>query len=71
MAWKLWLRGLLAAIISGACNSLAVWTIDPADFNFDTGLVKLLKVAAVSSLLGAALYLKQHPDPWDERIAGR
>lgn len=63
MAWKLWLRGLLAAFVSSAANSLAVWTIDPADFNLETGLVKIAKVALVSGLIGGALYLKQHPTP--------
>ena len=68
MAWKLWLRGLIAAVINGASSTLAVMVIDPLDFNLETGLLKLGKVAFVSGLMGAFIYLKQHPDPWDERL---
>jgi hypothetical protein len=68
MAWRLWGRGLIAAIIGGAVSSLSVWTIDPADFNFDTGIVKLAKVAFVSALMNAAVYLKQHPIPEAEYV---
>lgn len=67
MAWRLWVRGLVAAVINGASSSLAVMTIDPADFNLETGAAKLGKVALVSGLMGAFIYLKQHPDPWDDR----
>lgn len=61
---RLWLRGLLAAIIASTANSVTVIAIDPLTFNFDTGLKKLLTLAGISAVWGAALYLKEHPDPW-------
>lgn len=70
MAWKLWLRGLFAAVISGASTGVTLIAVDPMDFNMETaGLVRLGKVATVMAAVGAALYLKQHPDPWKERDA--
>jgi hypothetical protein len=66
MAWKHWLRGLLAAIIGGASSAVTLIVVDPLDFNFEAGLVRLGKVAVVMALVGAALYLKTHPDPWKE-----
>lgn len=66
MAWRLWVRGLVAAVISGVSNSVVLMAIDPLDFNLETGLVKLGKVAAASGIVGLFLYLKQHPDPWKD-----
>lgn len=66
MAWKLWVRGLIAAVVSASSNALALWTVDPFTFNFEDGLLKMGKVALVSGLIGAVLYLKKHPDPWKE-----
>lgn len=68
MNWRLWGRGLLAAMISSAVNSLAVWTVDPHDFNFGDGLLNMGKVALVSALIGGVLYLKEHPDPWADIV---
>lgn len=71
MNWKLWGRGLLAAFVSGAANSLAVWTIDSKDFNFEAGLLNMGKLVLVSGLIGAGLYLKTHPLPnWPEFVNG-
>lgn len=68
MNWKLWGRGLVAAILSALGNSVAVVVVDPKTFNlFQGGASELGKVAMVFALMGAALYLKEHPDPWKER----
>lgn len=67
MNWRLWSRGLLAAMINTIANSIVVVVVDPTKFNlFQGGAKELGQVAIVSALVGAALYLKQHPDPWDE-----
>lgn len=67
MNWKLWGRGLIAAAINAIASSLALIIVNPTTFNlFQGGAVKLLQVAAVSAILGAALYLKEHPDPWGD-----
>lgn len=69
MNWKLWGRGLLAAIISAVGNSVAVVVVDPSTFNlFQGGAAKLGQVAVVFAIMGAAMYLKQHPDPWEDFI---
>jgi hypothetical protein len=62
---RLWIRGLIAAVIAGASNAVTVMVVDPLQFNLDGGLGKVGKVALVSALVGAALYLKQHPVPDD------
>lgn len=68
MAFRLWLRGLLAAFLGAAATAISAWAIDPKDFNLETGLIRLGKIALVSGLMGAALYLKKHPDPFKEPI---
>ena len=66
MNWRLWIRGLFAAVINAGASSVTVVIVDPADFNLTTGVGKLGMVTLVSSLIGAALYLKEHPLPeWD------
>jgi hypothetical protein len=69
MNWKLWGRGLIAAIIAAVGNSIAVVIVDPLTFNvFQGGAYQLGKVAIVFALMGAGLYLKEHPDPWAEFV---
>jgi hypothetical protein len=63
---RLWIRGLFAAVLAAIANSVTVLIVDPSTFNlFQGGFTKLSQVALVSALVGAALYLKEHPDPWD------
>ena len=67
----IWLRGLLAASISGISNGLTTGLsanmIAPSSFNMGDGLVSTMQLVAVSSVisgvLGAAAYLKQSPLP--------
>ncbi len=60
---KLWLKGLISAAISGASASIGAMVAAPQDFNLQGGLKRLLVVASVSGLIGAANYLKQSPLP--------
>lgn len=70
MAWRLWLRGLFAATIAAAANGVAVVIVDPKTFDpFHGGGIYLARVCAVFAAVGAALYLKKHPDPWKENDA--
>jgi hypothetical protein len=72
MNWKLWGRGLIAAVINAIANSIVVVIVDPTKFNlFQGGARELGQVAVVSALVGAALYLKEHPDPWGDFINRR
>lgn len=57
----LWLKGIAAAAIGGAANSITVLIVDPANFNFNEGLGKLATVAGVGALLAVAAYLAKSP----------
>jgi len=69
--WRVWLKGLLAAIISGSANGVvtaySLLGIDSEHFNLNTGLHNVLQVAGsvavISGFLGAAMYLRQSPVP--------
>ncbi len=71
---EIWLKGLLAAVVSGAANGVvtgfAAMGIDPSHFNLTAGMPHTLQIAAasaaMSAVLGAALYLRQSPLPADK-----
>lgn len=68
-AMRKWGRGLLGAAINSAASAVTVVIVDPSDFSpVGGGLFKLLSVMGASALVGAALYLKQHPLPDVEEI---
>jgi len=68
---ELWLKGLAAAAISGGANGIvtgfAAIGIDPGHFNLAAGFGQTLAIggvsAAISAVLGVALYLRQSPIP--------
>ncbi len=68
---ELWIKGLAAAAISGGANGIvtgfAAIGIDPSHFNLAAGLRETLAIggisAAISAILGVALYLRQSPLP--------
>lgn len=63
--WSLWGRGILAAVINSATTTAASLIVDP-DHASDPS--RLITTVAVSSGVGALLYLKQHPlPPTDEQ----
>lgn len=62
-SWEMWVKGLIAAIIGGAANAVTTVIVAPETFNFQEGLGKLGAVVASSSIVSAALYLKQSPVP--------
>ena len=70
-SWEIWLKGLAAAAISGGANGIvtgfAAIGIDPSHFNLQAGLHHTLSIggvsAAISAVLGVALYLRQSPVP--------
>lgn len=64
MSWQVWLKGLAAAIVSSAANTVSVLIADPMHFNPGVaGWRNLGVVALVSAIVGAAMYLKQSPVP--------
>jgi Na+/H+ antiporter NhaD/arsenite permease-like protein len=50
----IWLYGLISAAISAAANTITVMIVAPETFNVNEGLSKVLTVAGVSALVGAA-----------------
>ena len=70
MRLRLWLLGLLHAVVAGASNAAAGALADPAHFNLShEGLIALGKLAATGALIGLVMFLKQSPLPrrWDGR----
>jgi hypothetical protein len=58
-----WVKGLLAAAIGGAANTITVVIVDPVNFNLVTGAGKVATVAAVGALLSVAAFLQKSPIP--------
>ncbi len=62
--WRVYLHGLVAAIINAVSNSAVVAMVDPAQFNlFQGGARKLGMVAAASAAFAFFTFLKEHPLP--------
>jgi len=64
-SWKVWLHGLIAAVIGAAASGVTLVIADPTTFNFKGGLAHLGQVCAVQAIISAAAYLKQSPLPGD------
>lgn len=64
---RIWIEGLLAALIGGGANAITVIVVDPLAFNLGEGLPKLLQVVAVGAIVAAAAFLKQSPIPKAEK----
>ena len=62
-SFMVWLKGLIAAVIGGAANGIALIIVDPLTYNLQEGLDKLITVAIVSAIVSAAMYLKASPIP--------
>lgn len=61
---RVWLHGLVAAVINGVSTSAVVILADPTTFNlFQGGAAKLGLVAATAGALAFFTYLKDHPLP--------
>jgi len=73
MDLRVWLKGIVAAAVSGGANGIvtgfAAIGIDPNHFNLSAGMTHTLTIggasAAISAVLGVALYLRQSPIPSD------
>jgi hypothetical protein len=72
---ELWLKGLLAAAISGAAGGvltgLAAVGIDPQHFNLQTGIDATFRIGAAAALInaviGVAAYLQKSPLPEESK----
>jgi len=70
---EIWLKGLLAAAISGASGGVltgfAAVGIDPQHFNLQAGIGSTLRIglaaAVINAVIGVAAYLQKSPLPGD------
>jgi hypothetical protein len=59
-----WIKGLIAAVITGVANAFLAAVVSPETFNTSPeGLKKLGLMLLLSGGIGAATYLKQSPIP--------
>ncbi len=68
--WEQWLNGVIGAFIGAASNAITLLIIDPVKFSpTQAGGWRHLGISLlVSGGVGAALYLKNHPTPFDSTI---
>jgi hypothetical protein len=59
--WGFWIDGLIGAAIGGAANAVTIMLVKPDSFNFNTGFPDLWHFTLISSLVSAALWVKQNP----------
>lgn len=60
---RVYLHGMLQAIINSVANAVLVIIVDPATFNLQSGLPKVLMFGGVSAIIALFTYLKEHPLP--------
>lgn len=60
---KVWLYGLVSAIITGSAHAIVGAVVKPEVFNFGAGLHDLLKLACGAGIVGASTYLMKSPLP--------
>lgn len=63
MNTKLWLHGLVGAVIGGGANAVTLIAVDPNTFNIYQGWKNLLSATIVSGIVSGAFYLKKSPVP--------
>ena len=67
MTLKLWMRGLVGAVINSGIGAVTISLIDPATFNLFHGGARELGAAMLSqAIIGGLLWAKTHPVPLDE-----
>lgn len=65
---RVYVYGLVAAVINGVSNSVVVVMVDPGTFNlFDGGFKKLCAVGAATAVFSFFTFLKDHPLPDPEK----
>jgi hypothetical protein len=63
--WTTWLNGVIGGFIGSASNVVTLLIVDPEKFSPGAvgGWRRLGEVVLVSGVVGAALFLKNHPTP--------
>jgi hypothetical protein len=66
LGWKVWAKGIAAAVIGGSASAVAAAVTEPGIANGTrASWMALLRLSAVAAVLNAAAYLKQSPLPGD------
>jgi hypothetical protein len=64
LSWKVWAKGIAAALIGGAASAVAAAVTEPGIATGARGSwVVLLRISAVAAVINAAAYLKKSPLP--------
>jgi uncharacterized membrane protein YidH (DUF202 family) len=58
-----WVKALISTAVSSGAGGVALVAVDPATFNFHTGLPKLAEVCGVLALIHVAGFLQKSPIP--------
>jgi hypothetical protein len=67
LSWKVWAKGIAAAVIGGGASAVAAAVTAPGMMNGTRGSwMVLLRMSAVAAVVNAAAYLKKSPLPADE-----
>ena len=68
LSWKVWMKGIAAALIGGGASVVAAAVTAPGIGNGTReSWMVLLRMSAVAAVLNAAAYLKKSPLPMDEK----
>jgi hypothetical protein len=64
LSWKVWAKGIAAAVIGGSASAVAAAVTAPGIMNGTRGSwMVLLRMSAVAAVVNAAAYLKKSPLP--------
>lgn len=64
LSWKVWAKGIAAAVIGGGASAIAAAVTAPGIASGTRGSwMVLLRMSAVAAVLNAAAYLKKSPLP--------
>jgi hypothetical protein len=64
LSWKVWVKGIAAALIGGGASAIAAAVTEPGVMNGTRGSwMVLLRMSAVAAVINAAAYLKKSPLP--------
>ena len=68
LSWKVWAKGIAAAVIGGGASAVAAAVTAPGIATGARGSwMLLLRMSAVAAVINAAAYLKKSPLPTEEK----
>jgi hypothetical protein len=71
LSWKVWAKGVAAALIGGGASAVAAAVTEPGIATGARGSwVLLLRMSTVAAVINVAAYLKRSPLPSESAAAG-